>query len=185
MLKMEAAGFSKILVPYSNATWNHNQGDLNLNFVTCWCLKLLHPTLNVEDHPLSAVHDCLATPYIWRTISSIHNLRTYNAMETGTHHLTSRRQPSHQNSVYISCLLSSACHSTSLLILVELHKSQAKHVGVFGRYSIQITGKAPFNLTISPGLPQSFQTNVMTALWKRPWLFSSFWIHLLISLATK
>jgi len=48
------------------------------------------PSLKLEDHPLSAVHDCLfnlfeATLHI-RGRSSIRNLRTHHAMVTGTHY---------------------------------------------------------------------------------------------------
>jgi len=47
------------------------------------------PTPKLEDHPLSAVHDCLFNLYA-ATLriggrSSIRNLRTHHAVVTGTH----------------------------------------------------------------------------------------------------
>ena len=52
-------------------------------------LSTPRPTSKPEDHPLSAVRDCLfntftATLHIGDG-SSIHNLRTRHAMVTGTH----------------------------------------------------------------------------------------------------
>jgi hypothetical protein len=48
-----------------------------------------HPTAKLENHPLSAVHECLfniseATLHIWRG-SSIGNLTTCHAVVTATH----------------------------------------------------------------------------------------------------
>jgi uncharacterized membrane protein len=47
------------------------------------------PTPNLEDHPLSAVRDCLFNVFLAALqigdLSSIHNLRKCNAFVTGTH----------------------------------------------------------------------------------------------------
>jgi hypothetical protein len=54
--------------------------------------KLLasHLALKLDNHPFLAVHDNLlnifaATLQIWSLVSSIHNLRMYDVVVTGTH----------------------------------------------------------------------------------------------------
>jgi len=53
-------------------------------------LLALRPTPKLEDHPLSAVHDCLfdlfAATLLIGGRSSIRNLRTRHAVVTGTHY---------------------------------------------------------------------------------------------------
>ena len=57
-------------------------------------LLAIRPTPKLDDHPLSAVHDCLfnlfaATLHI-EGRSSIRNLRTRHAVVTGTHYTWDR-----------------------------------------------------------------------------------------------
>jgi len=56
-------------------------------------LLALRPTPNLEDHPFSAVLDCLFNIFAATLLigghSSIRNLRTRHAMVTGTHYMDS------------------------------------------------------------------------------------------------
>jgi len=54
----------------------------------------ISPKLKLEDHPSSAVLDCLFNIFAAALLiggrSSIRNLRTYHVMMTGTHYMTNK-----------------------------------------------------------------------------------------------
>jgi hypothetical protein len=82
---------------------------LFLNTIHFYGEKLLAPrqTPKLEDHPLSAVHDCLfyisaATLHIGGH-SSIRNLRTCHAMMTGTHLPWTAIDLEASNTLLVSC----------------------------------------------------------------------------------
>ena len=83
-----------------------------------------HPTPKLEDHPLSAVHDCLfnifaATLHIGGC-SSICNLRTCHAVVTGTH-LSYGMLYLMENTAKVNVILLSNKHYLFLFIRIQLH----------------------------------------------------------------
>jgi len=88
------------------------------------------PTTKLEDHPLSAVHDCLFNLFT-ATLhkggrSSIRNLRTRHAVVTGTHYTERRRLRKH---FYVPSYKTKVDARQSYTSMLKNIKEQRKYSG--------------------------------------------------------